>query len=392
MRTICYGTAFALLLSLFSPASAQDDDEFEEFLREQREGFEGFVAEMDGAFRAFVRADSGAFQAFKAEIEQKWGAFVGSTKKDWVEYSEDLSARTQVDFERGEARVEVLVSEEEDATAKLELAVEKLATDRGKSSDYAVTMPDGKVDAPKPLAEQPILAGQIETADKKPVTEQNAKAFAREIARQPAVERSAVTGKDGVERVRVSVTIPLVPDHLRRRAERYVPTVKKYAKRYDLDAALAFAVIHTESYFNPKARSDAPAYGLMQLVPTSGGRAAYLYVYKKDKVLPPSYFYVPEQNVELGCAYLNSLRTYWFKGVEDEQKATYCIVASYNTGAGNVSRAIRGDTKVKKAVPQIQEMTAEKLYAKLRKDLPYKETREYIKRVRERTELYAEWR
>ena len=56
------------------------------------------------------------------------------------------------------------------------------------------------------------------------------------------------------------------------------------------DPPVVFAVIHTESYYNPKARSGAPAYGLMQLVPTSGGRAAYRYVYKKDQVLPPSYF------------------------------------------------------------------------------------------------------
>jgi hypothetical protein len=36
-------------------------------------------------------------------------------------------------------------------------------------------------------------------------------------------------------------------------------------------------------------------------------------------------------------------------------------------------------------------MTAEELYAKLRKDLPCEETREYIRKVRERTSLYVEW-
>ena len=67
-------------------------------------------------------------------------------------------------------------------------------------------------------------------------------------------------------------------------------------------------------------------------------------------------------------------------------------VRAYNTGAGNVSRAFRSDTNIRKAIPGIRKMTADELYAKLRKDLPYSETRDYIQKVRERTKLYAEWR
>lgn len=392
MRGIFCGVLVASLLVLLAPAVAQEDKDFEEFVRQQEEGFLEFREEVTAQFEAFVEAERAAFEAFKQEVERQWGEYVGSTQKDWVEYSEDLSARTRVDFEKGEAKVEVLVSPEEDGTSKLQKAVEQVVTDRGKTSDYKVQMPDGKVDAPKPLGKEPVLSGQVQTSEGKPVTKATAKAFAREVVTPRAVEKKEVVGKDRMKRVKVSVTFSLVPGHLQKRAKQYVSVAKKYADRYDLDPALVYAVMHTESWFNPKAKSHAPAYGLMQLVPTSGGRAAYQYVYKKDKVLPPTYFYVPEQNVELGCAYLHFLRTNWFKGVQDDQTATYCIVAAYNTGAGNVSRAITGDKNARKAVPEIQKMTSEELYAKLRKDLPYEETRGYIKLVRERTELYLELR
>ena len=310
-----------------------------------------------------------------------------------MEYSEDLVARSRVDFEQGEVKVEVLVSPGSDGTLELARAVEHVVTDRGKTADYPVRLPDGTVDAPKPLGEKPVLSGQVKTASGEVVTEQNAKAFAKEVTSTRTVERKEVTGKDGARRMKVTLTFPLVrPGHIQERAKEYVSIAKRYAKRYELDPALVYAVMHTESWFNPKAKSHAPAYGLMQLVPTSGGRAAYQYVYKKDKVLPPSYFYVPEQNVELGCAYLHYLRTKLFGGVKDAQKATYCIVAAYNTGAGNVSRAMTGKKNVREAVPKIVALDAEALYEKLRKDLPYEETREYIKLVRERTELYLELR
>lgn len=377
-------------------AYAQTSDEaFEQFKREQEQAFQEYSEQTTREYEAFVKAEREAFERFKDEVERKWREFVGSTKKDWVEYRRGLNARSQVDFERGTAKVEVLieVSEKKDVSAKLQEAVVDLVTDRGTSLDYSVPLPDGTVDEPQPLGDKPVLEGQVVTRDGKPVTLANAAAFAKEVVDAGRVKNNEkIVGRDGKERVKVSVTFSLVPNHLRRRAERYVSLVKRYAQRFDLETPLVFAMIHTESHYNPKARSSAPAYGLMQLVPTSGGRAAYKYVYKKDKVLPPSYFYVPEKNIELGCGYLQFLRRKVFRGVQDDRKALYCIVAAYNTGAGNVSRAITGNRGVRKAIPLIEGMSAKDLYARLRKDLPYKETREYIKKVTERMTLYEEWR
>ena len=45
----------------------------------------------------------------------------------------------------------------------------------------------------------------------------------------------------------------------------YSEYVEKYAKEFDLDPALVYAVMRTESSFNPEAESPAGAYGLMQI-------------------------------------------------------------------------------------------------------------------------------
>lgn len=382
-------TLFLALAAAIAFAQSQDDD-FQKFQQEQDAALQDYTARTAEEFQAFVEADRKAFEAFQQEVEQKWGDFVGSTKKDWVEYGDGLNSRSKVDFEKGEVQVEVVVNgDPEAAQANLQQAVAEVITDQGTSSDYSVDLPDGQVDLPKQLGEAPVLEGQVAARDGQTVDEANAQEFAREVVQEGTVKTEKVVGKDGKERVKAVVTFPLAPDHLRVRAEKYQAEVAKEAARFGLEPQLVFAVIHTESYFNPKARSHVPAYGLMQLVPTSGGREAYKYVHKKDEVLPPSYFYVPAQNIELGCGYLDYLRRRAFKDVEDDQKALYCVVAAYNTGAGNVSRAFTGKTAVSGAIPQIEQMPADRLYGHLRQKLPYEETRHYLEKVIERMELYG---
>ena len=97
----------------------------------------------------------------------------------------------------------------------------------------------------------------------------------------------------------------MVPDHIRKRAVVFQTDVNAQSQRQNLPPALVFAVMETESYFNPVAKSPAPAFGLMQLVPTSGAREAYRYVYNKDHVVSDTYLYDPKNNIELGSAYLN---------------------------------------------------------------------------------------
>ena len=162
----------------------------------------------------------------------------------------------------------------------------------------------------------------------------------------------------------------------------------KYSKKFKVDPAIVFAIIETESAFNPKAKSHIPAYGLMQLVPKSGARDAYLYVYKKDKYLTKGYLYTPEKNIELGCAYIAKIRYVYYRDITDDENAYICAIPAYNTGIGNVSKTLSGTTKLKPAAEAANKMTRDELYNKLVTKLEYKEARDYLKRVWERKEKY----
>jgi membrane-bound lytic murein transglycosylase C len=60
---------------------------------------------------------------------------------------------------------------------------------------------------------------------------------------------------------------------------------------------LIYAIIKIESSFNPYAVSSAPAYGMMQLVPSSGGREAYRKAKGEDKMPDKEYLFNADNNI-----------------------------------------------------------------------------------------------
>lgn len=381
---------FFVMFFIFSaacPLFAQMEDMEKEFFEE--------VAKMEEDYKRFEKQ---AFEEFQREVKAMWGDFVASTKKDWVEYSEDKTGRSRVDFEAGEVLVEVVIPKVEldrdpdSLDKKLTEEIERLIVDKGKNRDYDLPPKPAKEKKipPSPLLTSPVLAGQLKDKKGNPVTEKNKKEFAKEIVKtKPVIKKDVKTDKGDM--VRVQVKFLLVPDHIRIRAERYLNNVRQQAERFSISVPLAFAVIHTESYFNPKATSYVPAYGLMQLVPKSGGWDAYKYVYGYGKELSSDYLYDSDNNIELGCAYLGLLKNRYFRKIQNADNALYCSIASYNTGAGNLSRALCGKKQISCAVDKVNTMKPDELYVYLRKNLHHQETRDYLKRVSERMKLYKEW-
>jgi membrane-bound lytic murein transglycosylase C len=186
-------------------------------------------------------------------------------------------------------------------------------------------------------------------------------------------------------------TPPSVRERLPARARAFEQPVRLYGERARLEPALVYAIIETESAFNPVARSPVPAYGLMQIVPQSAGQDATEVLFGRPRILAPSYLYEAENNIEIGTVYLELLMTRYLSGIRDPQSRLYCAIAAYNTGHGNVFKAFTGQMRSKAAFERINRMSSEQVYAHLLRHLPYAETRHYLPTVVARLSRYRGW-
>jgi len=372
----------------FGNVTAQDS--FEDFKKKQNESyseykadFENGIAESIAEYEEYKVQERKAFESFKEEMMQRWGDFKERTQKDWVEYNETGEIRSSVDFEEGKGTVEIILEEgedEEEAKEKLTAAVEETFTKKASKREFPMeNEPKEEVTA------EPVLEDQLPVE-----TKEEKKELAKKLVEEES-EVKTVKGDDGKERRVVVVNFELAPDHLQKRAEKVQAIVESFAKQYDISPALVYAIIHTESYFNPVARSHAGALGLMQVVPTSGGRDAYRHVFKEDGVPTEEFLYNPNNNVNLGSGYVEVLRQNYFRKITDPVTREYLVVCSYNTGAGNVAKAYNGTFNIRKAIPLINAKNAEENYQHLMANLPYDETKGYLKKVTDRKKMYEKW-
>jgi soluble lytic murein transglycosylase-like protein len=128
------------------------------------------------------------------------------------------------------------------------------------------------------------------------------------------------------------------------RVAQYDPLIRQHAAREGVRADLVRAVIQTESAFNPFARSAKGALGLMQLMPETASDLG---------VSDP---FDPAQNIRGGVSYLRRL-------LDRYQNNEELALAAYNAGPRAVDRY--------GSVP------------------PYRETKNYVAKVRGRTGLTA---
>jgi membrane-bound lytic murein transglycosylase C len=366
----CMATVF---LFLVVTASAEED-EYEKALRQQDKEWEELskqgqetLLEAEQAWGRMLREQKEAWERMVAEINRIWLDSVTSTKKDWVDYSDEYHTRSQVDFEKGDMILATMIKESDIRSAQI--------------SQERIAKQFARILSSNNQSGQSILESQIVDSQGQPVTAQTlGRYLEQEVFPQLQQDRQPIVGKDGMPRYKVSVPVKLIPNHTQVRAKRYVPQVSQEAKRFGLQPELIMAVIHTESYFDPMARSHVPAYGLMQLVPKFGARDAFRFLHGQDRLLPADYLYVPENNITLGSGYLHLLLYKHFANETNPARRLYLSVCGYNWGPGAINRKIIGRYPTTR-------MSPEQLYQVLRQNTP-KETSDYLQRVTSRMGIY----
>lgn len=133
-------------------------------------------------------------------------------------------------------------------------------------------------------------------------------------------------------------------------------TVEQWASSNGVDPFFTWAVMRRESGFKPDVTSVANARGLMQIIPPTARQIALeLNVGPVD----PDELYAPEMNVKLGTWYLSQLfRRLGHPGL---------VAAAYNGGPGSVMKWV----EKRRTLPFDQWI----------EEIPFKETRGYVKQV-----------
>ncbi len=136
---------------------------------------------------------------------------------------------------------------------------------------------------------------------------------------------------------------------------KYKNEIIYYSEKYGIEPSLIFGLICVESSFNRGAVSSAGALGLMQVMPSTA-----MWVCEETNINYDNIrMFEPSYNISIGIYYLHYLLNKF-----DNKEVALC---AYNAGEGVVASWLKNEecSKDKKTLQYI----------------PYKETRNYIKKV-----------
>jgi soluble lytic murein transglycosylase len=136
----------------------------------------------------------------------------------------------------------------------------------------------------------------------------------------------------------------------------YWDIIRRHAAARDLDPYLVVALVAQESSFSPAVRSPANAWGLMQLLPSTGRRLARA---ERVRRYSTAMLTNPEVNVRLGTRHLASL--------VDRFGGVHYALASYNAGEQRIVR-----WKAERPGLDRDEFID---------DIPFPETQTYVKKI-----------
>jgi membrane-bound lytic murein transglycosylase C len=316
-------------------------------------------------------------QAFIKSIDNIWGEKDNQTasKKRYVKYTNDLQNRAIVDFSRGIMRIETLAKQQPETVLEKAIVTSLLTPENPEEielfSDKAIA-----------LNGAPFLYGQVKDNDNKFIRYQwRAQRFAHHLITNKLKKRR-VENQDVYY-----VDIALISNHQDHRKDKYKTYVNQAAKRYQLPPELIYAIIETESSFNPFAVSHANAYGLMQVVPATAGRDVYDKVKHISGQPTQKQLFNAATNIDIGAAYLHLLGKRYLIDINNATARHYSVISAYNGGAGNVFKTFAKTRDQAKA--NINRLSSSKVYDKLTNQHPRQESRRYLQKVRKAQGKYS---
>jgi membrane-bound lytic murein transglycosylase C len=175
------------------------------------------------------------------------------------------------------------------------------------------------------------------------------------------------------------VTIPMVKNQLEIRSYQYAEIIRHASQKYGIAEDLIYAIIKTESSFNPYAVSWANAYGLMQVVPKTAGKDVFKRIKKRSGQPSPEYLFNPENNIDTGTAYFYILKNNYLKSIANPQSLQYSMISAYNGGAGGVLSTFSRNKNT--AFRKINQLQPNQVYWALTHKHRNSESRRYLQKV-----------
>lgn len=351
---------------------------FEDYKKQFEAEQNHYISQDQIDYKNYKKAFNSSYKEYVKEIKRLWPDKEVSTKKKWVQYNEDYKIKKVVDFEKDSIKIDVIAKDKNQAikiikTSLKDLLQENVTTavkkDQLENKILKKLGKSNKIDS-----NEKIIADVL---DKKIIIKYNKQIKSENISIKQYKKNKIYT-----------IKFKLPNKTILNKAKIHTYNINKNAKKMKIPQELIYAIMESESSFNPMARSNIPAYGLMQIVPRSAGIDAYNFLYKEKKLLSSRYLYNPSNNIKMGTAYLHILYYRYLKHIKNPKSRLYCVIAAYNTGAGNVARAFISSTNIRRASKKINTMSPNEVYNTLLKKLPYVETIHYLSKVNKKIKIY----
>ncbi|MCK9162259.1 MAG: membrane-bound lytic murein transglycosylase MltC [Arcobacteraceae bacterium] len=309
---------------------------------------------------------------FLKAIEKEWGKESKTpSPKEYVKYTQNYKSMTYVNFDTGEILVQTVDEQNPKESLKNAIITTLLTPEDPRSIDMYS-------DASIKLSGTPYLYKSVQDHTGNYINSKSRASSFADFLIKNTLQTKTTKLNNETQNI-YYITIKMVSNHTQVRAKKYLPLVEKYSKKYGISKSLIFAIMQTESDFNPFAISSANAIGLMQVVPNSAGKDVNNFLYGKNTAPTRDFLYDANNNIHFGTTYLHMLQNKYLSNINNPISKEYCIIAGYNTGAGNVLKTFSSNKT--KAFDEINRLDANTLYKKLKKDLPYDETRRYLDKV-----------